>query len=181
MNSQLLFIISRNGPINKINYLKNFADVIVKKNIEEINLKLSSYEASLPNKIKELAEKQEQHEKDLALGSEGSDKYIFERITRLKAEIEETKSFIEDYIARIEKLKANNDLGELPIREKIKVTNKTWEFPVTAQSSNPSSGYRSSKNIIGFIDLKITISFTQLSLTGIDFDKRLVTGDIKWS
>ena len=63
-------------------------------------------------------------------------------------------------------------------RKTLKQTLK-WEFPVTSQSSS-TTGYTSSKNIIGFIDIKIRFKYSELSLTGIDFENKIVKDEIRW-
>ena len=71
-------------------------------------------------------------------------------------------------------------LNEIPLREKIRIIEKPWEFAVSTQSRS-QTGYVSSKNIVGFIDIKITFEYSLLTVTGIEFRNKLVIDTINWA
>ncbi len=82
----------------------------------------------------------------------------------------------------LEYLENFDGLGDkLPNRIKPKVIKRQWEYPVTNQNINQRTGYKSSKSIIGFVDMKVTFNYTELTVSGIDFHNQQVNGELKWS
>ncbi|OAQ42095.1 hypothetical protein A5893_02985 [Pedobacter psychrophilus] len=71
--------------------------------------------------------------------------------------------------------------NDVPERNKIKVLSRIWELPVTSQSISKTSGYTSTKNIIGFIDIMIKFSYSQLTVSGIDFYNKRIISELKWT
>ncbi|TSJ44981.1 hypothetical protein [Fluviicola chungangensis] len=82
---------------------------------------------------------------------------------------------------RLNILNSFNGLSnELPVRSKFKVSKKQWEFTVCNQTTNHRTGYQSSKNIIGFVDMRVEIECTKLTVNGIDFENEEVYDNIEW-
>lgn len=129
------------------------------KDIEASNKEVNSYKERLTPEDSFVKKRIEDEEKKTLM---------------LSKELEELKI----KLSKIDSFKLNDD--ELPKRETIKILEKPWEHPVTTQSTS-TTGYVSSKNIVGFIDIKIVFRYTQLSLTGIDMGTKMVVDKIRWS
>ncbi len=176
----------REWPKNKIDEQRKLAEQIFVENISEVEETLGNLNMQQTKILAELPELERRYSDALSLEENSTDTYKPSNF-RLK-EIEENKkknagisTEIEEQNARLVLLKSWKGLGSLPKRNEIKIIEKPWEYPVTSQSSPSVSGYRSGKNIIGFIDLKVTFTFTQLSLTGINFAKREIIGNVDWT
>ena len=78
------------------------------------------------------------------------------KIDELKTEIKNLGTELSRLEKQLVYLENWAGLGEVPVRREIEITHRPWEFPVVSQSSGGTSGYKSGKNIIGFIDLKIS-------------------------
>ena len=105
-----------------------------------------------------------------------------ELLERIQKEYEEQKTKIEKSEQKIIYLETFKGLGnDLPKRNKPRITERTWEYTVTNQSHNRNTGYKSAKNIIGFVDMKVNFIFNKLTVTGIDFEEEKVTGKIEWT
>lgn len=105
-----------------------------------------------------------------------------DRIDRQEKEYKEQKTKIEKSEQKIIYLETFKGLGsDLPKRNKPRITERTWEYTVTNQSHNRNTGYKSAKNIIGFVDMKVNFIFNKLTVTGIDFEEEKVTGKIEWT
>ena len=142
----------------KIDFLKNYCDNIIQKNINELNNNITKNSEKIETYKKSLDENNKEHYEYLILERENENKLIAEKINSIKNSL---------------------DLNELPDRNPIKITDLSWEFPVTSQSKS-TTGYVSSKNLIGFIDLKLTFEFSTLTVTGIDFIEKKVIDKIQW-
>ena len=159
----------------KIEELKKRCNSILESNIEKINLNITKKKERilwLENRITECKNK---------VTGEKYDYYQTE-IDESKNEILSLKEEISvNEIALVETSKNSNFINEIPIRNKIKILSKTWEFPVISQSTSKTSGYASTKNIIGFIDIMIKFSYPQLTVTGIDFNSKKIINELKWT
>ncbi len=103
-------------------------------------------------------------------------------IKELKKVINESIISLNEKESFLEYLEKFDGLGaELPERTKPIVTERQWEYPVTNQNINQRTGYKSSKSIIGFVDMKVTFKYTELTVTGIDFHNQQINGELKWS
>lgn len=82
-----------------------------------------------------------------------------EAILKLKSEIPELQKSL-DSISSFEGLRDE----DIPKRKPPRILSVKWEHTVTNQTYNPSTGYQSTKSIIGFVDMKVEFAYTQLCL-----------------
>ena len=120
-------------------------------------------------------------EKNEKLSYSESSEYIEGYVNRYKKNIEENTISKKKIAERLLKLKQWNGLGEIPKRNEVIIIEKPWEFPITSVSKNANSGYVSGKNIIGFLDLKVTFSYSKLAISGIDFSTKKIISEVKWT
>lgn len=171
----------------KLYGLENWSDKAkddLKGKVEKIISKDLSDEKESLEKLKSEFDKQSEFlKKDkVDLTKEPDDSWKKERVARQEKEFKEQKSKIEKSEKKIIYLEAFKGLGnELPKRDKPRITEKIWEYTVTNQSHNQNTGYKSAKNIIGFVDMKVNFIFNKLTVTGIDFKEEKITGKIEWS
>lgn len=171
----------------KVEELKKLSSDIYQKNISENELEIKNLQNLIKQNKLNLAENEEKCKKAKVLEikeklsySETSE-YIESNIDRYKKNIDEDFNSLQIIEERLSKLKQWKGLGEIPKRNEIVIIEKPWEFPITSRSTNSSSGYVSGKNIIGFLDLKVTFSYTKLSVLGIDFSTQKITSEVKWT
>jgi|GEM_PF-3392811 len=171
----------------KLYGLENWSDKAkddLKGKVEKIISKDLSDEKESLEKLKSEFDKQSEFlKKDkVDLAKEPDDSWKKERVARQEKEFKEQKSKIEKSEKKIIYLEAFKELGnELPKRDKPRITEKIWEYTVTNQSHNQNTGYKSAKNIIGFVDMKVNFIFNKLTVTGIDFKEEKIIGKIEWS
>ena len=171
----------------KVEQQKKLAERIFSDNINGSESSIVTLNEEKTILINELPELQKEYSDQLIDEEKSSDydyspsRFTLRKIDANKKRLEEIETEIEEINARLITLKEWNGLGELPTRCKIKIIDNPWEFPVTSQSSISGTGYRSGKNIVGFIDLKVTFEYTQLSLTGIDFHGNKIIGNVNWT
>ncbi|MEI6851268.1 MAG: hypothetical protein WCL06_00440 [Bacteroidota bacterium] len=174
--------------VSTVNDLSNQVNAIVIIELErekEANLTFEKEITKLQNRIDELnekllteLEKEEQAEKSNYIES----KWTKNDIEKAKLDIEEKKKEYEANKRKIKYLTEFPGLSEkLPARQKPKVIERIWEYTVTNQSSNPRTGYQSTKNVIGFIDMKVSITFTQLNVAGINLNQQRISGKLDWT
>lgn len=149
---------------------------ITKKNLSEEKKSLKKLKSELDN----ISDSLKKYRTDLK--NEPDDSWTKSRIEDYEKSYEEQKTKIEKSEQKIIYLKTFKGLGNnLPKRNKPRITERTWEFTVTNQSHNRNTGYKSAKNIIGFVDMKVNFIFNKLTVTGIDFEEEKVTGKIEWT
>lgn len=149
---------------------------ITKKSLSEEKKSLKKLKSELDN----ISDSLKKYRKDLK--NEPDDSWTKSRIKDNEKSYEEQKTKIEKSEQKIIYLETFKGLGnDLPKRNKPRITERTWEFTVTNQSHNRNTGYKSAKNIIGFVDMKVNFIFNKLTVTGIDFEGERVTGKIEWT
>lgn len=170
-----------------IKQLEDVANESVKNTIKIDLVKIQNLESELKNdkvKLDELNNNlkisQLKTKKSEDLNYSETIEFIKSRLDIVKSNIEKNSGEFKILTSKLEKLKKWNGLGEPPLRNQIEILDNKWEFPVTSRSSNSHSGYVSQKNIIGFIDLKITFSYTKLSLSGINFYEKYISENLEW-
>ena len=172
----------------KLYNLENWSENSKSNLIEKVD-KITSKE--LPEEKKSLKKLKSELEKNLESLKESKKKfkenpedsyYIEDRIEREEKECDEKKLKIEKSEKKIIYLETFEGLGnDLPKRNKPRITERIWEYTVTNQSHNQNTGYKSAKNVIGFVDLKVNFVYDRLTVTGIDFESEKVTGKIEWT
>lgn len=160
---------AKNGLIEKV-------EKITKKDLSEEK----DFLKNLNSELDSISDSLKKYRKDLK--NEPNDSWTKNRVEDYEKKYEEQKAKIEKSEQKIIYLETFKGLGnELPKRKKPRITERTWEYTVTNQSHNRNTGYKSAKNIIGFVDLKVNFIFNKLSVTGIDFEEERVTGKIEWT
>ena len=169
-----------------IKQLENIANEAVKNTIEKDSVKIQNLENEIvyeKSKLEEINSNLKISEAKLKKGESlnysETIEYIQSRLNSVNKNIDTKTEELNKLIRKLEKLHNWNGLGEPPTRNEVVIIDNKWEFPVTSRSSNSNSGYVSPKNIIGFIDLKVTFSYTKLSLTGINFFEKYVSENLK--
>jgi len=155
---------------SKIDFLKTYCEKTIDLNKKELETKAEELDKRIELATNKILEHQ---------NNTGNHNQIF-NANRIKALSDEKNELLDELNKIKEELNNLGDclqLNELPLRREVKIIRKIWEFPV---SSMPSSGYNASKNIIGFIDFMIRFSFTDLTVSGIEFYNRKITGKIEW-
>jgi hypothetical protein len=161
---------SKNDLIEKV-------DKITSKELSEEKTSLKKLKSELEKSLKSLKESKKKFKEN-----PDESYYIEDRIEREEKECDELKLKIEKSEKKIIYLETFDGLAnELPKRNKPRITERIWEYTVTNQSHNRNTGYKSAKNIIGFVDLKVNFVYDRLTVTGIDFETETVTGKIEWS
>lgn len=158
---------------DKIEELKKYCSECIENTKKSISQNIAKHEISINSKINEKPFYQER-------SNDSNNSFYKERLEKLEEEIKLLKQELKELEIEFESIDSKLQLEELPLRDKIKIIDKPWEFAVSTQSRS-KTGYVSSKNIVGFIDLKITFEYTQLAVTGIDFKTKQVVGNIKWT
>ncbi len=171
----------------KLYSLENWSDKAKNDLIEKVE-KITSKDLSdekeslkkLKSEFDRLSKSLKDDKKDLEEDPDSSWKK--DRVERQEKEYEEQKEKIEKSEQKIIYLEKFKGLGnDLPKRNKPRITKRIWEYAVTNQSHNRNTGYKSAKNIIGFVDIKVNFIYNKLTVTGIDFKEEKVTGKIEWS
>lgn len=135
---------------------------------------------SLKSELKQKSESLEESKNELKKEPKGS--WEKSRFERKEKEYEDQNKNIEKSEKKIIYLETFKGLGKnLPKRNKPRITDRIWEYTVTNQSHNSNTGYKSAKNIIGFVDMKVSFIYSKLTVSGIDFEEKKVTGKIEWS
>jgi hypothetical protein len=171
----------------KLYNLENWSDKAKTDLIEKVDKIISRDLSDEKDSLKKLKSELDRLSKSLIedkedFANEPDNSWKKDRIERQEKEYEEQKTKIEKSEQKIIYLETFNGLGDdLPKRNKPRITERTWEYTVTNQSHNRNTGYKSAKNIIGFVDMKVNFIFNKLSVTGIDFEEERVTGKIEWS
>lgn len=158
---------------DKIEQLKNYCNECIELTKKTYNAKIEELEKSITSKIDQKPFYEERANKD-------NDDFYKQRLEDIDKEIASLKRDLKKFQDELKALDSKMQLNEIPFREKIRITEKPWEFAVSTQSRS-QTGYVSSKNIVGFIDIKITFEYPQLTVTGIDFRSKLVIDNIKWT
>ena len=171
-----------------VKQLENIANEAVKNTIEKDFVKVQNIETELINENTKLEEYKDNLKTSEAKLKKGEHlnysetiEYIQSRLNSINNNIATKTEEFNKLTSKLEKLNKWNGLGEPPTRKEVIIIDNKWEFPVTSRSSSSNSGYVSPKNIVGFIDLKITFSYTKLSLTGINFFEKYVSENLKWT
>jgi hypothetical protein len=109
-------------------------------------------------------------------------KWTKEDIDKIELDIKEKEKELEISERKLQYLSGFKGISvELPQRQKPRIVNKKWEYAVTSQSINQRTGYESAKNIIGYIDMKVVLIYTNLTVIGVDFSKNKVNNKIEWA
>lgn len=153
-----LFPILKSWNESKVNFLKEYCNNLVSKKVKELEQKIEKNKHKIEEYNKEENTLNSTYFSDLIKEKNDENEYMENKILFYKNSI---------------------DLQELPDREPIKILEKEWEFPVTSQSKS-ATGYVSSKNLIGFIDLRLKFKYTSLSVSGIDFQEKEIIDKIQW-
>ncbi|WP_407504929.1 hypothetical protein [Elizabethkingia meningoseptica] len=143
---------------NRVKFLKNYCYNLVSKKTKELETQIE----------KNIIKIEEYKKEENTLNANYFSDLIEEKVKR--------NEFLQNKIAFY---KNSIDLQELPKREPIIILEKEWEFPVTSQSKS-STGYVSSKNLIGFIDLRLKFRYTSLSISGVNFQEKDIIDKIQW-
>jgi len=171
----------------KLYNLENWSDKAKSDLIEKVENIISKDLSNEKDSLKKLKSEFDRLSKSLKedkedLVNEPDSSWKKDRIDRQEKEYEEQKTKIEKSEQKIIYLETFKGLGsDLPKRNKPRITERTWEYTVTNQSHNRNTGYKSAKNIIGFVDMKVNFIFNKLTVTGIDFEEEKVTGKIEWT
>src|SRR5690554_3327990 len=169
----------------KLYNLENWSDKAKSDLIEKVENIISKDLSNEKDSLKKLKSEFDRLSKSLKedkedLVNEPDSSWKKDRIDRQEKEEQKTK--IEKSEQKIIYLETFKGLGsDLPKRNKPRITERTWEYTVTNQSHNRNTGYKSAKNIIGFVDMKVNFIFNKLTVTGIDFEEEKVTGKIEWT
>lgn len=173
---------------DSIKQLENIANEAVKNTIEKDSVKVQNIESELINEKEKLEEyknnlkiSETKIKKGENLNYSETIEYLQSRLNSINSNIDTKTEEFNKLTSKLEKLNNWEGLGETPTRNEVIIIDNKWEFPVTSRSSSSNSGYISPKNIVGFIDLKITFSYTKLSLTGINFFEKYVSENLKWT
>ncbi|MEX0609709.1 MAG: hypothetical protein WD016_03130 [Balneolaceae bacterium] len=166
---------------NHIKDLQSKALIIKSKEMERMTKLLKEKDTKLSSERRGLSVNQERLKKDLEeemikeIGAYKSSDSTKERIQSNETQIFELENEIPRIKEKIEWLKGFNGLKEkdLPERKKPKVSNLVWEYTITSQNFNPRTGYQSNKSVIGFIDMKVEFSYTQLCMLGLNENEEL--------
>lgn len=119
-------------------------------------------------------------EKQIALQNalEKKSKYELEYEEKAIGQYREEIGLLEN---KINYLKAFNGLpDDLPQRQKPEVIRKEWEYTVTNRSCNPRTGYKSSKSVIGFIDMRVDFHYTRLFVDGLYTKREEISHRLRW-
>lgn len=162
----------KNWSEGKIEELKRFSELCIETTKRTLVTQIEEKDKSIELSHKEI----NSYKDNLAL----NDVYVKKRLEVEEIKVIALSKELEELKLRLTNLDSYALNHELPPREAIKIIEKPWEHPVTTQSTS-TTGYVSSKNIVGFIDIKISFQYTQLTLTGIDLETKMVTDPIKWS
>tara|TARA_R110002124_G_scaffold106808_2_gene258952 strand:+ start:2805 stop:3656 length:852 start_codon:yes stop_codon:yes gene_type:complete len=171
----------------KLYNLENWSDKAKSDLIEKVENIISKDLSNEKDSLKKLKSEFNRLSKSLKedkedLVKEPDNSWKKDRIDRQEKEYKEQKTKIEKSEQKIIYLETFKGLGsDLPKRNKPRITERTWEYTVTNQSHNRNTGYKSAKNIIGFVDMKVNFIFNKLTVTGIDFEEEKVTGKIEWT
>jgi hypothetical protein len=87
---------------------------------------------------------------------------------------EERKKTIRDNIIRHKAIQGELNnwkgiKGDIPKKSAARIIEKKWEHPITSRVQNDKTGYVSPKNIVGYVDMKVTFVYTKLIIDGVDF------------
>lgn len=96
------------------------------------------------------------------------------KLSKLSAERDERQ-------ALLAKLNEWSGLGTPPERGDYAIEERKWEFTVSTQSTTSSSGYRTSKSVVGFIDMRISIRVPRLYVVGLERYHREVKEPLHWA
>jgi hypothetical protein len=172
----------------KVKEVSEKINEIVALNLERTKTKAQNIKNEIADKQKHIVElnadliKKLEEEKETEKSRYYSSDYLKESIVTSETALEEKKKELDTVEQRIQFLSDFNGLpDELPQRQKPRVLERIWEYTVTNQSVNQRTGYQSTKNVIGFIDMKVTIIGTRLTVTGVDFGENYITGELKWT
>jgi hypothetical protein len=174
----------------EIQYFKKKALEIKEKELARESNNLTIKKSELTDEVKqksnyekELEEELKEEEIKLKTGEDfyKSSKWTIEKIEKsIKkiSNIEEEISVLERKIKYLNEFKGLDN--EIPPKDKLKVTKITWEYTVTNQSFNERSGYKSSKGIIGFIDMRVDFIYTKLLVYGLNIGSERIDARMQW-
>ncbi len=152
--------------------------------VEKIKIKELSEEKDLLKKLKSELEDKFNLLKESKKGLEKNPEAYWRKseVKKMEEEYNEKKINIEQSEKKIIYIENFEGLGNnLPKRNKPRIIERIWEYTVTNQSYNQRTGYKSTKNIIGFVDMKVNFIYNRLTVTGIDFENKKIIGKIKWT
>ena len=96
-----------------------------------------------------------------------------------RKEISKRKAQAESIIDQIVNWKGIK--GEIPKKKQIRIIDKIWEYPISSTTYNDRTGYKSPKNIVGYVDMKVTFIYNRLTVNGFDFEgKSVYSSDFSW-
>lgn len=184
--------------IDSIYNFKDWDNIIVKEISEKVNeiIKIEldfekenilNLNKMIENDKKNIIELNEKLLKEIENKKNDNPQYLYRNWT--KENIDETELNLKDRLEEQEiiekKIKYLSEFKglslNLPQRQKPRIYKKIWEYTVTNQSINQRTGYESAKSVIGFIDMKVIIIFTKLTVNGVDFKRNKITSKIEWS
>lgn len=113
---------------------------------------------------------------------EWSKEEVSHAITTAQRVIEDEIRFLENdedndhssYVEYLNRVKDLQSLGEIPPRNPAKVRLKQWEYPI--KDIRGRGTY-----IIGYIDMRIQFSYSNLYVEGIDYNRRSVGQNLHWT
>jgi hypothetical protein len=174
----------------QIQFFKNKAIEIKEKELIYESENLTKKKSELTDTIEEKTryEKQldeELEEEKIKLKTEKdfykSSNWTLEKIEKSKEKIANIEKEILVIERKIEYLNKFEGLdNEIPQKNKLRVTKITWEYTVTNQSYNERSGYKSSKGVIGFIDMRVDFIYTKLMVYGLNIESERISGKMQW-
>jgi hypothetical protein len=166
--------------------IRDYVKEVVEENKESLIKKISDWEKEILDHQQTITDNElyfknaEKFEIEQNLEKGEHSLSFSDSIKEYKTKVDNLKIEIKSLESRLSALNDFDGLGELPQRKKAKIFNLVWEPPISTMNTNNNTGYKSSKFIIGFLDLMISFYYYKPTVIGIDLNKREVTGKIAW-
>lgn len=166
--------------------IRDYVKEVVEENKENLTKKISDLETEIIDNQKTITDNELYFKNAVKFEIErksekGEHSQSFsDNVKEYKTKIDNLKIEINSFQSKLSELNDFEGLGELPKRKKAKIFNLVWEPPISTMNTNNNTGYKSSKFIIGFLDLMISFYYYKPTIIGIDLNKREVTGKIAW-
>lgn len=168
------------------NKVRDYVKEVVEENKESLLKKISEVEKEIIDHQKTITDNELFFKNALKFekeqnAEEGEHSQSFsDNVKEYKTKVDNLKKEIKNFESKLSELNDFVGLGELPKRKKAKIYNLVWEPPISTMNTNNNTGYKSSKFIIGFLDMMISFYYYKPTIIGIDLNKREVTGKIAW-
>lgn len=143
-----------------------------RENIEWIERQLKELDSRIDSEKSNLEHYERRFEEALKEEQEGKKVYTTSQECRTKV-VEKRQQLV---LLQSERERKGNALAELrewkslgapPAKGDFLVDEVKWEFVVSSQSTQSATGYQTGKNVIGFVDMRVTLRVPVLGVVGL--------------